>query len=100
MLKQAFAYIAGGNTNNGIVSRVIRSRPAKQFHADHALFQRIEVAGYRLIDDVLKKLAAAVASLEYITLNHFLQMMLQGRNVPFMLCKFRKLRDSGISCRG
>jgi len=34
------------------------------------------VAGYRLIDDVLEKLTAAVAPLEYIALNHFLQVVL------------------------
>jgi hypothetical protein len=35
------------------------------------------VAGYRLIDDVLEKLTAAVASFECIAFNHFFQMPLK-----------------------
>ena len=76
MLLQSFSHVAGSDANDGIISRVIRSRPTKQFHADDAFFQRIEVACDRLIDDVLEKLTAAVAPLEYIAFNHFLQVVL------------------------
>ena len=52
---------------------------------------------YRLTDDVLEKLTAAVASLKRIAFNHLAQMPLKRRNIAFSFCKFREFRDSAIS---
>ncbi len=57
------------------------------------------MAGDCLIDDVLKELDAAVASLEDFSFNYFLHMLLQGHNIAFCFCDFGDFCDSGVVWR-
>jgi hypothetical protein len=58
------------------------------------------VASDRLVDDILKKLSASVASFKHLPFYHFPQMLLQGRDIAFCFCDLGDLRYSNIGWRG
>jgi hypothetical protein len=57
------------------------------------------MTGDRFIDDVLQELNAAMAALKNFPFNHFLYVLLQGRNVAFCFGDLGDFCDSGVVWR-
>ncbi len=89
MLKQALANIARGYANNCIIPGIIRRSAAKQFDSNDALFQRLGMPSNCLVNDVLKKLSAAMTSSKRSSLNNLFDMLLKQENVFLCLRDFR-----------
>ena len=85
VLQQPFPYIAGGHTNNRVLTRVVRGNPSKQRYPDNPLFQARKTPGNRLFHNVSEELSAAMAPLERFSLNHFLEVLLKPGNISFCL---------------
>jgi hypothetical protein len=81
VLQEPLAHVACGYADDCIFTRVIRRRAPEQFDSDDTLFEGFEMAGDRLVDDVLKKLTASVTSLKCGPFNDFLDVVLEQGDV-------------------
>lgn len=64
VLIEPFAHVAGRDSNNRIVARIVRGRSAEQLNSQHPLFQIVEVTVQSARDNELQKLLAPAAALE------------------------------------
>ena len=85
VLQQTPAHVAGSYSNDCVFAGIVSRRSSKQLYADNAFFEALKVASYCLVNDILKELNAAVASLKCFALNYFLNVFPERRSI-FLVC--------------
>ncbi len=66
-LRQPFPHLARANSDDGVFAQIDMGLAAENFYCDGAFFERTHIARKRTFADVLQKLLAAFASVEYRT---------------------------------